>query len=165
MTLSMNIIFSYFKLYLVIFRWRFTIWTLSIRAVTRTLVGGGGCIFIYSCSAWRVFFQIKFKLINLKRNLSGRTWIYTNIHPPINVLVTARLSITLCTLYECPGIEVSSICLFIIFKKLFSRKIIDVWLTSNFDIKSMSFNHVVKTSCNRRQIDLHFQHFHNVVST
>ena len=44
------------------------------RAIARTLIGGGGggCIFIYSCSARQVSFQIKFKLINLKRNLSGK---------------------------------------------------------------------------------------------
>ena len=43
------------------------------RAVARTLIGGGGCIFMYSCSARRVSFQIKFKFINLKRNLAGKT--------------------------------------------------------------------------------------------
>ena len=43
-----------------------------IRDVTRTLIGGGGggggrgCIFIYSCSARRASFQVKFKLLNLK---------------------------------------------------------------------------------------------------
>ena len=35
--------------------------------------GGGGCIYICSCSTQRVSFQIKFKLIHLKRNLSGKT--------------------------------------------------------------------------------------------
>ena len=44
-----------------------------IRAVARTLIGGGGCIFMYSCSAQQISFQIKFKFINLKRNLSGET--------------------------------------------------------------------------------------------
>ena len=33
------------------------------------------------------------------------------------------------------------------------------------DFSSASFNDVVTTSCNRRQNDLHFQHFYNVVST
>ena len=47
------------------------IWSMSM-AVTRTLIGRG-YIFIYSCSSQRVSIQIKFKLINLKRNLSGRT--------------------------------------------------------------------------------------------
>ena len=37
-------------------------------AVARTLIGGGGCLFIYSCSARLVSFEIKFKFINLKRN-------------------------------------------------------------------------------------------------
>ena len=37
-------------------------------AVARTLIGGGGCSFIYSCSARLVSFEIKFKFINLKRN-------------------------------------------------------------------------------------------------
>ena len=41
------------------------------RAIARTLIGG--CIFIYSCSARRVSFQIKCKFMNLKRNLSGKT--------------------------------------------------------------------------------------------
>ena len=35
-------------------------------AVARTLIGG--CLFIYSCSARLVSFEIKFKFINLKRN-------------------------------------------------------------------------------------------------
>ena len=33
------------------------------------------------------------------------------------------------------------------------------------DFSSTSLNDVVTTSCNRRQNDLHFQHFYNVVST
>ena len=38
-------------------------------AVARTLIGGGGgCLFIYSCSTRLVSFEIKFKFINLKRN-------------------------------------------------------------------------------------------------
>ena len=39
-------------------------------AVARTLIGGGGggCLFIYSCSALLVSFEIKFKFIDLKRN-------------------------------------------------------------------------------------------------
>ena len=41
-----------------------------IAAVVRTLIGGGGggCLFIYSCSARLVSSEIKFKFINLKRN-------------------------------------------------------------------------------------------------
>ena len=43
-------------------------------AVARTFIGGGGgCLFIYSCSAGLVSFEIKFKFINLKRNKSSRT--------------------------------------------------------------------------------------------
>ncbi len=30
--------------------------TYFVRGVTRALIGGGGCIFIYSCSARRIFF-------------------------------------------------------------------------------------------------------------
>ena len=48
--------------------------------VTRTLIGGGEvCPFI--CSPRRVSFQIKFKLINLKRNLSGKILIYEYTPP------------------------------------------------------------------------------------
>ena len=39
----------------------------ELTAVARTLIGGG-CLFIYSCSARQVSFEIKFKFINLKRN-------------------------------------------------------------------------------------------------
>ena len=65
--------------------WVISIWLLSLcrlfseivsTAVARTLIGGGGCLFIYACSARLVSFEIKFKFINLKRNWSGRTWIY-----------------------------------------------------------------------------------------
>ena len=63
------------------------------RAETRTLIWGGGCIFIYSCSIRRVSFQIRLKLINLKRNPSAEHE-YMNIPPPpINVLVSA-MSVT-----------------------------------------------------------------------
>ena len=37
-----------------------------VMAVARTLIGG--CLFIYSCSARLVSFEIKFNFINLKRN-------------------------------------------------------------------------------------------------
>ena len=40
--------------------------------ITSTLIGGGGGG-VYSCSARRVSFLIKFKFLNLKRNLSGKT--------------------------------------------------------------------------------------------
>ena len=42
---------------------------IAVTAVARTLMGGGGgCLFIYSCSARLVSFEITFKSINLKRN-------------------------------------------------------------------------------------------------
>ena len=50
-----------------------------IRAVGTTLIRVCVCIFICSCSARRVSFQIKFKSINLKKSLSGKTLIM-NIH-------------------------------------------------------------------------------------
>ena len=45
----------------------------AIRAVARTLIGGGGCIFIYSCFARPISFQIDQFEFDLKRNSSGRT--------------------------------------------------------------------------------------------
>ena len=43
------------------------------KAVTRTLIERGAVyIFIHSCSARQVSFQIKFKSISLKRNLSSK---------------------------------------------------------------------------------------------
>ena len=53
--------------------------------------GGGGGLFIHIfIYARRVSFQIKFKLMNLKRN-RRQEHEYMNIHPPtpINVLVSA----------------------------------------------------------------------------
>ena len=49
--------------------------SVEVRDVTRTSIGGGGggCIFIYSCSARRVSFQIDQFEFDLKRKLSGRT--------------------------------------------------------------------------------------------
>ena len=38
------------------------------RAVARTLIGGGGCLFIYSCSARLVSFQIDKFEFDFKRN-------------------------------------------------------------------------------------------------
>ena len=47
---------------------------LAARAVARTLIGGGGgCIFIYSCFARQISFQIDEFEFDLKRNSSGRT--------------------------------------------------------------------------------------------
>ena len=42
----------------------------SARAVARTLIGGGGCLFIYSCFARQISFQIDEFEFDLKRNLS-----------------------------------------------------------------------------------------------
>ncbi len=51
------------------------------RAVTRALIGGGGgCIFIYSCSARRISFEISCFQVHFKRNQSDRTRMY-EIHP------------------------------------------------------------------------------------
>ena len=45
-----------------------------VRAVARTLIGGGGgCLFIYSCSTRLVSFQIDKFEFDFKRNKSGRT--------------------------------------------------------------------------------------------
>ena len=66
-------------------------WCLArTRAVARMLIWGGG-IFIYSCFAGHISFQIDQFEFDLKRNSSGRTLIYMNIPPPppINVLATA----------------------------------------------------------------------------
>ena len=45
------------------------------RAVARALIGGG-CIFIYSCYARRISFEINLKTTDFKRNPSGITRIY-----------------------------------------------------------------------------------------
>ncbi len=45
--------------------------------VTRALIGGG-CIFIYSCSARRISFEIKF----ISKEIRRAEHEYMNIHPP-----------------------------------------------------------------------------------
>ena len=45
-----------------------THWIAVVRAVARTLIGGGGCLFIYSCSARLVCFQIDKFEFDFKRN-------------------------------------------------------------------------------------------------
>ena len=52
--------------------------SVSIRAVARALIGGegGGGIFIYSCYARRISFEINLKTTDFKRNPSGITRIY-----------------------------------------------------------------------------------------
>ena len=49
--------------------------------------GGGGCIFIYSCSARRISFKIKFISKEIRRAEHEYMNIYTP-PPPINALVT-----------------------------------------------------------------------------
>ncbi len=54
--------------------------------VTRALIGGGGggCIFIYSCSARRISFEMNI----ISKEIRRAEHEYMNIHPPINALVT-----------------------------------------------------------------------------
>ena len=60
-----------------------------IRAVARELIGGGGCIFIYSGSARLVSFEMKLN----SKEVSRAEPEYMNIHPPISVLATALVII------------------------------------------------------------------------
>ena len=55
------------------------------RAVARALIGGGGCIFIYSGSARLASFEMNF----ISKEVSRREPEDMNIHPPISVLATA----------------------------------------------------------------------------
>ena len=55
------------------------------RAVARALIGGGGCIFIYSGSARLVSFEIKL----ISNEVSRAELEYMNIHPPISFLATS----------------------------------------------------------------------------
>ena len=66
------------------------------RVVIQTVIEGEGVYIHTFVFCLRVTFQIKFKLINLKRNLSGKTSIHEYTTPPINVLVNgpARISTT-----------------------------------------------------------------------
>ena len=59
---------------------------------------GGGGIFIYSCFASQISFQLDQSEFDLTRNWLARTWIYKYTLPPINVLVTALGSIHQTTL-------------------------------------------------------------------
>ena len=54
-------------------KFRIQLMYIATRAVTRTLIGGGE-IFVNWCYAQKNYFQIKFKFISLKRNLSDKTW-------------------------------------------------------------------------------------------
>ena len=54
------------------------------RAVARALIGGGGCIFIYSSSARLVSFEIKL----ISKEVSRAEPEYMNTYPSISVLAT-----------------------------------------------------------------------------
>ena len=51
------------------------------RAVARTLIGGGGCMFIYSGSARLASFEINF----ISKETSRAEPEYMNIHPPLQL--------------------------------------------------------------------------------
>ncbi len=56
------------------------------RAVARALIGGGGgCIFIYSCYARLISFEINLKTTDFKRNPSGITRIYEYTPPQLTL--------------------------------------------------------------------------------
>ena len=60
------------------------------RAVARTLMGGGGCLFTYSCSARLVSFQIdRFEFDFQKTSRAEHEYMNKHPPPPINVLATA----------------------------------------------------------------------------
>ena len=72
------------------------------RAVGRTLIGGRGCIFIYSGSAQLASFEINF----ISKETSRAEPEYMNIHrpsPPINAIATALtvcvISVHVCNFY------------------------------------------------------------------
>ncbi len=46
--------------------------------VTRALIGGGGCIFIYSCSARRISFEMNL----ISKEIRRAEHEYMNVHPP-----------------------------------------------------------------------------------
>ena len=63
-----------------------SLYTFHFRAGARTLIGGGGYIFIYSGSARLISFEINF----ISKETSRAEPEYMNIHPPpINVLAPA----------------------------------------------------------------------------
>ena len=66
----------------------------ELSGVTRALIGGlGGCIFIYSCSARRISFEIKF----ISKEIRRAEHEYMNTHPPpppINALVTPLVELS-----------------------------------------------------------------------
>ena len=58
--------------------------TFTHSGVTRALIGGGG-IFIYSCSARLISFEMNLKTKKFKRNSSGRTRIYEYTPPQLTL--------------------------------------------------------------------------------
>ena len=59
-----------------------------LRGETRVLIGGGGWIFIYSCSARRISFEINLNDSWFQKKVVGQNkkiWIFT---PPINALIS-----------------------------------------------------------------------------
>ncbi len=60
---------------------------IPISGVTRALIGG--CIFIYSCSARRISFEMNL----ISKEIRRAEHEYMNIHPPINALVTPLIPI------------------------------------------------------------------------
>ena len=62
---------------------------IALRAIARALIGG--CIFIYSGSAGLVSFEIK----SISKEASRAEPEYMNIHPPISVLATALIALTI----------------------------------------------------------------------
>ena len=86
--LGLNCINSLSYLYRLMFLRQYRIYHIQGRS-KKSIVRGGGCIFIYSFFARRDSFQINQFEFDLKRNLSGRTGIYENTPPPFNVVATS----------------------------------------------------------------------------
>ncbi len=59
------------------------------RAVARAYGGGGGCIFIYSCSARRISFEISCLVISKEISRAEHEYMNTPPPPPIYALATA----------------------------------------------------------------------------
>ncbi len=60
------------------------------RAGTRTLIWeGGGGMFLYSCNARLISFEINLKKQLISKEISRAEHEYMNIHPPINILAPA----------------------------------------------------------------------------
>ena len=74
----------------------------ELRAVDKTLIGGGG-IFIYSSSAQLTSFEINF----ISKEISRAEPEYMNIHPPISALATALHELSLVPRRSIAFIEIS----------------------------------------------------------